>query len=249
MAIMISHHKDRRQRERSRSHERVYPHVQVPQVPQIQSMIIQEPVTVSDEDFPNPSSPSAGPPSSAEQRGRSRGDERCRSRERVPPRSSSHASQQPQPVAPPSGVQQNQTLATEGSDEDSATVDPQNRESDRSRSPQEQEGSRRQGPQKQKGKKTVAKKQPSELPKAKKHKSMDSDEDDEEPQNEPGTSSNYQPTVPVLPLHQGRAASSQGPAAPDNSLDEDSENSDENKCRKSELRKDIALPRSLRSDQ
>ena len=52
---------------------------------------------------------------------------------------------------------------------------------------------------------------------------MDSDEDDEEPQNEPGTSSNYQPTVPVLPLHQRPAVSSQGPAAPDNSVDEDTE--------------------------
>ena len=42
-----------------------------------------------------------------------------------------------------------------------------------------------------------------------------------------GTSSNSQPTVPVLLLHQGAAASSQGPAAPDNSVDEDSEYSDE----------------------
>ena len=92
--------------------------------------------------------------------------------------------------------------------------------SDRSSSPQEQEDSRRQGPQKQKGKKTVAEKQPSELPKAKKHKSMDSDEDDEEAQNEPGTYSNSQPTVPVLPY-------SQRPAASAISGDEDSEYSDE----------------------
>ena len=63
---------------------------------------------------------------------------------------------------------------------------------------------------------------------------MDSDEDDEEPQNEPGCSSNSQRVVPVLPLHQGPAASSheptsssQGPAAFDNSSDEDSEYSDE----------------------
>ena len=49
----------------------------------------------------------------------------------------------------------------------------------------------------------------------KKHKSMDSDDDDEEPQNEPGTSSTSQPFVPVLPLNQGPAASSQGPAASD----------------------------------
>ena len=115
-------------------------------------------------------------PPSAEQRGRSRRDERSRSRERTPPHSSS-----------------------QDVDEDSATVDPQNRVSDRSMSPQEQEGSRRQDPQQQNGKKTVAEKQPGDPPKAKKHKSIDSDEDDEEPQNEPGTSSNSQPAVPALP--------------------------------------------------
>ena len=53
---------------------------------------------------------------------------------------------------------------------------------------------------------------------------MDSDEDDEEPQNEPGTS---QPIVPVHSHYQGPAASSQGPVASANSGDEDSENSDE----------------------
>ena len=123
-------------------------------------------------------------------------------------------------------TQQTQTLTTQGADEDSATVDPQNSVSDRSRSPQDQEDSRRQGPQKQKERKIVEEKQPSTPPKAKKHKSMDSDEDDE-PQNEPGTSSNSQPSVPVLPLHQGPAASSQGPAASAISGDEDSEYSDE----------------------
>ena len=146
---------EERQRERSRSHERVYPHVQVPQVPQIQPRVTPEPDDdVSDEDFTavNPPSPSARPPS-AEQRGRSRRDEISRSRERVPPHPSS---------------------------------------------PQEQEDSWRQSPQKQKGKKIVAEKQPSESPNAKKHKFMDSDEDDEEPHNEPGTFSNSQPTVPVL---------------------------------------------------
>ena len=56
---------------------------------------------------------------------------------------------------------------------------------------------------------------------------MESDEDDEEPQNEPGTSSNSQPTVPILPLDQGPAASSQGPAAFDNSVDENSVYGDE----------------------
>ena len=70
-------------------------------------------------------------------------------------------------------------------------MQPQSRVSGYSRSPQ-----RKESPQKQKGKKTLAKK-PGDLPKAKKHKSMDSDEDDEDPQNEPGTSSNSQPTLPV----------------------------------------------------
>ena len=104
-------------------------------------MVTPVPDDVSDEDFTamNPSSPSVGPPPSADQRLRSRRDERSRSRERVPLHSSSHASQQPQPVVPPSGVQQTQTPATQGADEDSATVDPQNRVSDNSRSPQDQE--------------------------------------------------------------------------------------------------------------
>ena len=70
-------------------------------------------------------------------------------------------------------------------DEESAPVEPQGRVSDRSRSPQ-----RTESPQRQKGKKTTAEvKKPSDLSKAKKHKPMDSDEDDEVPQNEPGTSS------------------------------------------------------------
>ena len=113
-------------------------------------------------------------------------------------------------------------------------MDPQNRVSNHSRPPQDQEEIRRQDPQTPKGKKNIAEKQPSDLPKAKKHKSMDSDEDDEEPQNETRASSNSQPIVPVLPLHQGAAAgsqrpaaSSQGPAARANSGDEDSEFCDE----------------------
>ena len=80
----------------------------------------------------------------------------------------------------------------------------------------------------------TAEKQPSTPPKAKKYKPMDSDEHDEETQNERGTSSNSQTTVPVLPLQQGPAASSQGPAtssqgpaASANSEGEDSEYSDE----------------------
>ena len=93
-------------------------------------------------------------------------------------------------------------------------------------------GHRRESPQnkrsqKQKGKKTVAEmKQPSDLPNVKKHKSMDSDEDDEERPNELESSSTSQPIVPVLPLHQGPqepTSSSQGPAALDNSADEGGE--------------------------
>ena len=56
---------------------------------------------------------------------------------------------------------------------------------------------------------------------------MDSDQEDEEPQNEPGTSSSSQPLVPLPPLNQGPAASSQGPATSANSEDENNEYSDE----------------------
>ena len=69
--------------------------------------------------------------------------------------------------------------------------------SDRSSSPQGKENRQR-----QRGKKTTVEvKKPRDLPKAKKkkRKPMVSDEDDEVPQNEPGTSSNTQPPVPVLP--------------------------------------------------
>ena len=72
---------------------------------------------------------------------------------------------------------------------------------------------------------------PNELPVAKKHKSMDSGEDYEEPQSETGTSSCSQPFVPVLPLNQGPAASPRGPAASANSGDENSEYSDEYSAR------------------
>ena len=112
---------EERQRERSRSRGRVQPHAQMPQEPRTQPVVTPEPDDVSDEEFSdmNPSSPSAGPHPSAEQRGRSRRDERSRSRERVPPHSSSH-----------------------DVDGISATVDPQNHVSIRSRSPQEREDSR-----------------------------------------------------------------------------------------------------------
>ena len=60
---------DRRQRHRSRSRERIQLHVQVPQEPLIQRMVISESDDdISDEDLKviNSSSPSAGPPLSAE---------------------------------------------------------------------------------------------------------------------------------------------------------------------------------------
>ena len=106
-------------------------------------------------------------------------------------------------------------------------MDPQNLVRDRSRSPQEREESRRQDPQQQKGKKTVAEKQPSEPPKAKKHKSIDPDEDDEEPQKEPGTSSNSQPAVSALPF---------------NSADEDSEYSDEHSAQSRDSERTFFYP-------
>ena len=114
--------------------------------------------------------------------------------------------------------------------------------SDHARSPQGREDSRRQGPQTRKGQKTVAEKQPNKLPEAKKHKFMDPDEDDEKPQNEPGTSSTSPPTVPVLPLHQGPAASSQGPAASAFSGDEDSECSDENSAQSQDSGRTVLYP-------
>ena len=93
-------------------------------------------------------------------------------------------------------------------DDESATVEPQSRVSDLSRSPQGNES-----PQRQKEKKTTAEvKKPSELHKAKKHKPVDADEDDEVPHHESGTCSNTQPPVPVLPLQSGSTSSSHGPS-------------------------------------
>ena len=73
-------------------------------------------------------------------------------------------------------------------------------------------------------------------------KSMDSDEDDEEPQNEPATSSTSQPFVPVLPLNQRPAVSSQGPAASANSDDENRENSDECNARSQDSGRTMLYP-------
>ena len=56
---------------------------------------------------------------------------------------------------------------------------------------------------------------------------FDSDEDDEEPQNEPGTSSNSQPAVQVLPYNSG---------------DEDSEYSDEHSAQSRDSEKALCYP-------
>ena len=114
----------------------------MPQELQIQPMITPGSYDEkSDEDFAiiHLSSPSAGLPPSAEQRNRPRRFGRSKSRERVPPHSSSHARQQPQPVVPPPtpGIQQNHAVHSE--DENPASVGPQNGVSDHSRSPQDQE--------------------------------------------------------------------------------------------------------------
>ena len=71
---------------------------------------------------------------------------------------------------------------------------------------------------------------------------MGSDEDDEEPQNEPRTSSTSQPFVPVLPLNQGPAASPQGPAASANSDDDNSEYGDENSARSQDSGRTLLHP-------
>ena len=71
---------------------------------------------------------------------------------------------------------------------------------------------------------------------------MDSDEDDEETQNEPGTSSTPQPFVPVLSLNQGPAASSQGPAVSGNSGDEIGEKSDEYSARSQDSGRTVLYP-------
>ena len=81
---------------------------------------------------------------------------------------------------------------------------------------------------------------PNDLPIAKKHKSMDSD--DEEPQNEPGTSSTSQPFVPMLPLNQGPAASSQGPTASAISDNEKSECSDDYSARSQDSGRTVLHP-------
>jgi len=108
-------------------------------------------------------------------------------------------------------------------DEDSATVEPQVRMNNRS---------------------TLQKRKKSQ--EAVRHKFVDSDEDNGEPVNEPGTSSTLQPFVPVLPLHPGPTASSQGPAAsaiPDNGDDNgDSDYSDAYSAQSEDSRRMLLYP-------
>ena len=98
------------------------------------------------------------------------------------------------------------------------------------------------GSRKTKEKNIIAEKQTSTPPKTKKYKPMNSDENDEEAQNGAGTSSNPQPTVSVLPHHQGSAASSQGPAASAISDDEDSEHSDEYSAQSQDSGRTVLYP-------
>ena len=78
---------------------------------------------------------------------------------------------------------------------------------DCSRSPQRSESANR------RRKETTAElKKPSDLPESKRHVPTDSDEDVEVPQNEPGTFSITQPSVPLFSLQAGSTSSSYGPS-------------------------------------
>ena len=136
-------------RQRSRSRDRVHPSAQAPQTPPIQ--VPQTPPVPPIQPMVI-REPFTVPDEDSGNSGRR---QRSRSRERAPV----HV-----PIY---------------TDDESATVEPQGRMSDRSNSPQGKES-----PQRQKGKKNSAEaKKPRDLPKAKKHEPMDSDEDDEVPQN------------------------------------------------------------------
>ena len=122
MMTMISHHKKRDNRT---GPDRVSEYtfmLKSHKYHKLNQWSLQEADEVPDEDFSdmNPSSPSAEPPPSAEQRRPSRRDERPRSRKRTPPHSSSHDA--------------DESSANRGSNRIAV--------SDRERSPQEQEASR-----------------------------------------------------------------------------------------------------------
>ena len=156
---------DEGQRQRSRSRDRVHPSAQAPQTPPIPAPQTP-PIPVPQTPPVPPIQPMViqEPFSLPDEDSTSSGRrQRSRSRERAPVHAPFHT------------------------DDESAVVEPRSRVADRSRSSQGEES-----PQRQKGKKNTAEVQkPRELPKAKKHKPTDSDEDDEVPQNEPGTSSNH----------------------------------------------------------
>ena len=142
--MMTSHHRLEDNGNGLDRSERSYPHAQVPQGPQIQPMIIQEPVTDPDEDptVVNPSS-STGLSPPVEQRDRSRRQQRSRSRERrpqrTPPKKPSQSGQQRQHVVPHFGEPLTQPLASQGTDGESENVEPQSRVSNRSTSLQSKE--------------------------------------------------------------------------------------------------------------
>ena len=242
-----------RRRQRSTSRERVYPHVPVPQEPQMRPTVTPESDDeISDEDFTivNPSSPSAGPPPSAEQRNRSRRSQRSRSCGRVYPPSSSHANRHQQPVVPPPpGKQQNQ--ATQSECENSATVCQHNLwviiqgHHTKSRRHTETGSTNTERKEKycRKAAEHTAKRTRSLI------KPMDSEEDDQEHQSELGTSSKSQTTVSVLPLQQGPATSSQGLAGSANSGDEDIEYSDMSTVHRVKTLEEQHFIRSPRSNQ
>ena len=187
-----------RQRQRSRSSERSYPRAQVPKGLQVQPMIIQEPVTDPDED------PAVVIPYHQPDLHLQLSNEIAPEDNKDPVRVSVHLNEH-----------LHIHLHSLASCPDMLYLLPENLKFKPRKSTLLQG---KENPQNQKGKKTkkeVGK--PNDLPIAKKHKSMDSDEDDEEPQHEPGTSS----TSPVLPLNQGQAASLQGPATSPNAGDED----------------------------
>ena len=224
--MMLTHHRGGRQRQRSRSRDRAHPHAQVPQVLQIQPVVIHEPHTVSDEASAvvNPSSPS---PDCRRQLNSEVGPEENRDPDRV----SEHLHMYH--LMPASShnllhllLKFSRSRITRGTDEESATVEPQSCVSDRSRSPQ-----RKESPQKQR------KLNPWIQIKTMKYLKMSL------------KLLLTQPVVPVLPLHQGPAASSQGPAASNNAADEDSEYSDEYSARSQYSARTVLYPRPPRSDQ
>ena len=188
---MISHHRKRGHGDGLDRVSETYPHAEAPQIPQGQPMDTPEADEISDEEFldMNHSSPLVEPQPSAEQRGRSRRDERSRSRERANTstfisarfrwkfsnRGSTKSRKRPFKVTSRTGRLTKKLSTT------TATwfITAKRKEN------------------------CCWKSNRVNHQRLRKHKSTDSDEDDEEPQNEPGSSSNTQPIGPVLPFNSG----------------------------------------------